>query len=236
MSWQATAMAWSIGGLDPSRRLVLLAVANYASETGKRIFPGIERLAHDTSLSESTVKRSLATLVEDGYLVLVRVGSGRGMASLYNMPIDFDRIRDFQKRGQIKSISDDEKEVTDEKKGVIDDKEGGHSELLTIQEDSTKRESNILNVEFDEFWKKYPYRVAATGARTKNGKPAAKKQFALARKKVPFETILGALSRCIMATDPKYVPDAERWLKHGRWEDEFLNAEPKKHTLFGPSL
>lgn len=227
MSWQATAMAWSISGLEPSRRLVLLAVANYASENGKRIFPGIERLSHDTGLSESTVKRSLATLVEDGYLIQVKVGTGRGVASLYNMPIDFDCIRDFQKRGQTKSPSENIKEVIEEKKEVIDDKEGGHSELLTIQETLPRESTKIYTQEFEQFWLHYPFRVNGS-TKSKNGKQAAFQHYKQARKKASQGELLAGLRQYIKATDPKYVIDAERWFKKAYWTIEVVDAPVAK--------
>jgi hypothetical protein len=146
MSWQATAMAWSItDNLSAHERLMLLAMANYASEDGKRIFPGIERLGHDTGLSESTVKRCLATLVERGHLVLVQQGHGRGRASEYRMPIDFDLISSHQKRGQQKGSNE-------EIKGVKPENKGGQADPPTIQEDSIKKKPIMRATRLSADW------------------------------------------------------------------------------------
>lgn len=52
----------------PGAKLVLLALANYAgSEWG--CFPGQETLARDTSMSARTVRRHLARLERDGFIV-----------------------------------------------------------------------------------------------------------------------------------------------------------------------
>ena len=59
--------------------LVILVAGKYADhKTGKNIRPGAPRLAEDTGLGESTVRRHLATAVALGYLALVQRGGGSG--------------------------------------------------------------------------------------------------------------------------------------------------------------
>jgi hypothetical protein len=77
--------------------LVLLAAGSYADDiSGKNIFPGAPRLAADTGLGESTVRRHLTTAVQLGYLTLVRrggrSGDGRRRANEYlrSLPPDLD--------------------------------------------------------------------------------------------------------------------------------------------------
>lgn len=55
-------MAWAIKQQDisePTERLVLMCLANYAGEDGANAFPSIRQLILDTGLSEATVRRHL---------------------------------------------------------------------------------------------------------------------------------------------------------------------------------
>lgn len=73
MSWQAS--AWAVEQQEityPTARHVLLCMANYADADGRAAFPSVLRLARDTGLSESAVRRSLRTLEK---FLLIRRGS-----------------------------------------------------------------------------------------------------------------------------------------------------------------
>lgn len=230
MTYQAFSMVPSKAALDEtlghSAFRVLCILATYRNSKDGWCYPSLTTIGDHMGLSfdhgKHQVSKAIKELRDKGYIKQV-IGGGRE-ASRYQVILDEP---DFDNAALVKNTNGGLAENTNA--ALVKDTN------RTILYNQTN-EPNILNVEFDEFWKKYPYRVSATGVRTKNGKPAAKRQFALARKKVEFGTIMSTLSRFILATDPKYVPDAERWLKHGRWEDEFLIAEAKKENLFGSSL
>lgn len=69
MSWQATAWAAKQPTGSPSRKLLLLALANYADPAG-RAYPSQDTLARDTEQSVDTVQRQIKQLV---HLGLIRV-------------------------------------------------------------------------------------------------------------------------------------------------------------------
>src|SRR6266567_4637367 len=77
MSWQAT--AWSMRQTTGSagRKLLLLALANYADENGV-CWPSQETLARDTEQSLDTVQRQLAALEKLKLLARVRMPKRRG--------------------------------------------------------------------------------------------------------------------------------------------------------------
>jgi Helix-turn-helix domain len=77
MSWQATTWAMSQKIGNPSRKLLLLAVANYADESG-RCWPSQERLANDTEASLDTIQRQTKKLAADGFLRVERPPKHRG--------------------------------------------------------------------------------------------------------------------------------------------------------------
>lgn len=69
------AVAWAIEQQevkDPRTRWVLVALANYAGAGGENAFPAIGRLARDTGLSERTVQRHIAILINAS---LIRPGN-----------------------------------------------------------------------------------------------------------------------------------------------------------------
>lgn len=61
MSVQALTCALAMGGLGPSEKLLLIALANYA-DAAMRCYPSNRRLCEDTGLSERTVRTVLKAL------------------------------------------------------------------------------------------------------------------------------------------------------------------------------
>ncbi|WP_375308392.1 helix-turn-helix domain-containing protein [Bradyrhizobium sp. A11] len=77
MSWQATAWALQQRVGQPARKLVLLALANYADEHGI-CWPSQERLAEDVEMSLDTIQRHTKKLREAGLLTVTRPPKRRG--------------------------------------------------------------------------------------------------------------------------------------------------------------
>ena len=77
MSWKAT--AWALGQTTGAarRKLLLLALANYADETGV-CWPSQETLARDTEQSVDTVQRQLDVLEQLRLLTRQRMPKRRG--------------------------------------------------------------------------------------------------------------------------------------------------------------
>jgi hypothetical protein len=64
--------------------VLALALADHAHDDGTNIFPGNERLAHKTRMSERTVIRLLQKFVNMGWLIKVKnSNSGRGFANVF---------------------------------------------------------------------------------------------------------------------------------------------------------
>jgi DNA-binding Lrp family transcriptional regulator len=65
------AMAWALAQetvADPTARHVLLCLANYANQDGQAAFPSVERLRHNTGLSERTIRYKLDLLESLGVI------------------------------------------------------------------------------------------------------------------------------------------------------------------------
>jgi len=80
--------------------LLALALADHASDDGKRIFPSVEALANKVRVSERTVQRLLIKMVDDGWLQIVRDSSGgRGQTRHYRINpawINGDKLSPFK--------------------------------------------------------------------------------------------------------------------------------------------
>jgi DNA-binding transcriptional ArsR family regulator len=77
MSWQATSWALQQKVGQPARKLVLLALANYADEHGI-CWPSQGRLAEDVEMSLDTIQRHTKKLIAAGLLTVTRPPKRRG--------------------------------------------------------------------------------------------------------------------------------------------------------------
>jgi hypothetical protein len=96
-----------------NERVLALAIADHAHDDGTNIYPGNERLAKKTLISERTVIRLMQKFVQIGWLIKVKNGnSGRGIANEFSINpnwIKGDNLSPFVK---------DEKRVTSEAERV----------------------------------------------------------------------------------------------------------------------
>lgn len=68
MSAQATAWAWDKIIKSHSEKLVLLCLADSFDDAAGRVNAGLAQIATKTGLSQSTVRKALASLQKKGYL------------------------------------------------------------------------------------------------------------------------------------------------------------------------
>jgi len=81
---------WDLRSLPPTLKLILLALANHASEDNNECWPGYERLANFTGLCTKTVQRSIKSLEKSG---LIDVDRGK-IYNKYKLHLNGD-IEDF---------------------------------------------------------------------------------------------------------------------------------------------
>jgi hypothetical protein len=89
MSVKATDWVWTSSKAEGADRLVLLALADFADESG-RCFGSWGTMQRKTRLSKSTIARSLKRLEESGELKLIeasRIVNGRNFASVWQLPV-----------------------------------------------------------------------------------------------------------------------------------------------------
>lgn len=132
----------NIGGCN--RKLLAVRLADFADDDGRGIYPGVDRLAQETELSERTVQRILADFERDGILVCRQRATGRpGVANRYDFDLerlfayDADQAKAEPKVETGDSVSPvDDAETGDNpaERGDTDDREGCHGDTRTVIE------------------------------------------------------------------------------------------------------
>jgi DNA-binding MarR family transcriptional regulator len=190
-------------------KMVLLVIADHASDDGTEAWPSQATIAAKASISIRTVQRAVNSLVENGYLWMQKGAGGSATCREDRRPhkytINIKRLRG-------------DSETTREDRGDIESDDG--ATLAT----STGRLSRPMNhpnkpsnetPEFDLFWKYYPIKV---------GKAAALKAWLKAIKVETADEILAGAIR--YADDPNRHPSftahAATWLNAHRWNDSAL--------------
>jgi DNA-binding transcriptional regulator YhcF (GntR family) len=189
--------------------MVLLIIADHASDDGTEAWPSQATIAAKASISIRTVQRAVNSLVAGGYLWMEKGAGGSANCREDRRPHRYTIIIK-RLRGDIES--------TREERGDNDDING--ATLAT----PTGRQSRPMNhpnkpsnetPEFDLFWKYYPIKV---------GKAAALKAWVKAIKIESADEILAGAIR--YADDPNRHPSftahAATWLNAHRWNDSAL--------------
>jgi len=202
MSGKWISRVWEESPYEGRRLLLHLALADYANDEGT-CFPSQRTLALKARTTEQWVSTSIRQLVKDGFLEVMERGNGRGNRSTYRLLKGQSQIGENEK-GQTESL---------ESPNV----EQNHTYLKNRQEPSIKHDSG-----FDEFWAKYPRKVAKVSARN---------VFVMMMKKddrPQLSDLLVAVDRYAqLGLEIKYVAHPATWLRQQRWLDEMPETSPK---------
>lgn len=88
MSVGVMSLIWT-RAIPTNPKIVLLKLADHANDDGRNVYPSIERIAAECSLSERTVQRIMAELRKAGVVVVEREGGkGRGDPTLYRIDLE----------------------------------------------------------------------------------------------------------------------------------------------------
>lgn len=186
--------------------MILLVIADHASDDGTEAWPSQATIATKASVSIRTVQRCVNSLVRLGYVRMEKHKGGSATCREDRRPhrytINLGRLR-----GDI---------VT----GRQEEQDGATLTPVTGQQQRPKNhpvEPPLTTQSFDVFWKIYPRKV---------GKIVAKAAFEKAVNVATPQEIIAGAER--FASDPnrvdEFTPHPSTWLNQGRWGDEPLPA------------
>jgi hypothetical protein len=186
--------------------MVLLVIADHASDDGTEAWPSQATIAAKASISIRTVQRAVNSLVAAGYLWMEKGAGGSANCREDRRPHRYT-INIKRLRGDTESTREDRGDIESDNGATLATPTGRQSRPMN----HPNKPSNETT-QFDLFWKYYPIKV---------GKAAAQKAWLKAIKiESPDEIIAGAIR---YADDPNRHPSftahASTWLNAGRWAD-----------------
>ena len=207
MSIRVMSEVW-LTKLPLTEKMVLLVIADHASDDGTEAWPSQVTIAKKASVSIRTVQRAVNTLVDKGFIFMQKGAGGSVNCREDRRPHKYT-INLAVLRGDA--------ETTRKRRGDAEDLDGA---TLTPSTGRLSRPMNLpfepsKETPFDLFWKVYPLKV---------GKGAAKKAWEKAVTQEDQDNIItGALQ---YAQDPNrhpsYTAHPATWLNAGRWADDPL--------------
>lgn len=222
MDLMVRAMKTKVG--NPLRKLVLIKLADNASDTGE-CWPSYQHIADQCEIDRSTVRKHIKQLEVHGLLRIEnRPGPKGNSTNLYFLTLE--------------GVGQKSTPVGPESTGVGPQPTGGVGPESTrtshssepVKEPKTLCASDVELAEaFEVFWKLYPNKKSKKDARKawEKLKPSADLRQTLM-------TALGShrLSRDWTKDDGQYVPMASTWLNGERWTDELVPASAVKTSAF----
>ena len=192
MSIQAINWALNIvTNITSTQKAILIALADRANEDGE-CWPSYDDICARSCATRNTVYASLVKMQKLGLLTKTRRFS---KSTIYKLHISTHSGDISSKNfGYISSTN-------------FADMDSTNIDTLTINE--PPKESS-WSKRFDEFWSKYPKKVA---------KPKAEKAFKNLSVK-DQKAALAGLSGYAFSSDKQYIPNPTTWLNQRRWEDE----------------
>lgn len=121
---------WDSEAYSGGTLLVLLALADFAGDDGKRIYPHVETLAKKARLSIRSTQLALETLRADGVIrPVANAGGGRGKSVEYEM--DVERVQ----------------KMRPDEKGAISDEKGCNSRHKRVQKTTERVQNSTAHIE-----------------------------------------------------------------------------------------
>jgi hypothetical protein len=226
------------GGME---RLLALAMADHASDDGRRIWPSVDELARKTMQSRSSVQRQIRRMVAIGWLIQVKSATGRpGVTNEYRIcpewieggevpapetgvnltPLDDSPPTEVIHTGvNLTSVKNPERGVATAARGVTRD-ERGVTAMTPESSEPSMNQSPLPpgggTTGFDELFSIYP---------NQDNRMKAERRYArLAPTAAQQQTMRSAieaqrLSKRWTKDGGEFVPEFSTWLRNERWRD-----------------
>lgn len=205
MSIRIMAEVWRTE-LPTIEKMVLLVIADHASDDGTEAWPSQATIAAKASISVRTVQRSVNSLVSKGYLWMQKGAGGSATCREDRRPHRYTILLG-KLRGDIVTTRADRGDTQADSGATITPSTGRLSRPMNHPNDPPNETPM-----FDLFWDAYPIKA---------GKQAARKAWEKAIKNEKPDVIISGAER--YAADPNRHPSftahAATWLNAGRWAD-----------------
>ncbi|MGA8148220.1 MAG: helix-turn-helix domain-containing protein [Gallionellaceae bacterium] len=119
-------------GLQPSRKIVLLSLADFASDDGKNIFPSVGTIAKKSSLSHRSVQTILGDFLHSGILRVTKNPFGGAPGQTRHLEIDLAALENLMK------LQRDEDFSSVQKRGANERSEGVQTDEKTTEAPAPK--------------------------------------------------------------------------------------------------
>ena len=214
MSVKLMAQIWESGPEQQAERFVLLALADFANDSGE-CWPSVDRIAEKTCMKERGVRQILRRLEASGWLS-TEVGGGRHGCNQYRInPAQHAPFNGEKPGTTCPPAPHAPRHETTETRHETAQNPAPHAPEPSRTIKNHQKTSSTRQNRFDEFWAVYPKKV---------GKPAAKKNFDRAVKAGadPGEIIAGAnrYAVSVAGKESGFIKHPQGWLTDGRWSDE----------------
>jgi hypothetical protein len=91
--------------LQPSKKIVLLALADFANDDGKNIFPSVSTIAKKSSLSRRSVQTIILDLVDSGILRITKHPFGGAPGTTRHLEIELNELEILMRLARDENIS-----------------------------------------------------------------------------------------------------------------------------------
>ena len=220
MSIRVMNEVWESRKFEGNQLLLLLALADFASDDGGNVFPSVEKMAEKTRASRRTVQRNLRKLEDEGVLIEVRPASQRFPAE-YRIVLEALR-RPPEGEGRYGDAPEGRQGRHSDHPGASSATIlGRHGDAQTVKKNPSRESVNgrerekILKEEFDDWYQHYPKKVS---------RGAAEKALARARREgVSLETLIAGAKRYaaeMAGKESQFIRYPATWLNGKCWLDE----------------
>lgn len=192
--------------------MVLLVIADHASDDGTNAYPSQHTIATKASISVRTAQRAINNLVRQKYIWLDKRAGGSANCREDRRP-NLYTINIKVLRGD-KMTGGEERGDTSDQNGVTTATDTGrHSRHMNHPLIHPKEPSSEIDKQFDQFWSYYPRKVARKTARI---------AFEKALQSADWKVLVGAakIFSESASRDPKFTPHPTTWLNQERWLDD----------------
>ena len=229
MSILVMSQVWESKKYEGNQLLLLLALADFASDDGGDVFPSVEKMAAKTRASRRTVQRNLRQLEDEGVLIEVRPASQRFPAeyrivleALRTPPEDVGRQSDTPDEGRHGDAPEDPQGRHSDHSGASSATFlGRHGDAQTVKKNPLRESINararerVLKEEFDNWYQHYPKKVS---------RGAAERAFGTAlRGGASLETLIEGAKRYagqVAGKESRFIKHPATWLNGKCWLDE----------------